>query len=124
MSSNIRIPKICEFCDKEFIAKTMYTKYCGDRCAKRAYKERMKAKKLEVVLKKESKVTASKNYIDPEEVEKKEYLSIKEAVVYLGVSERTIYRLLESGDIEKAIVRKRTIIPKESINELIERSML
>ena len=47
MSSNIRINRICQFCNEEFVAKTTVTKYCGDNCAKKAYKQRMRLKKLE-----------------------------------------------------------------------------
>ena len=49
MSSNIRIPKICQHCGNEFIAKTTKTQYCGDNCAKRAYKARKKKAKLQNV---------------------------------------------------------------------------
>ncbi|HBH06588.1 MAG TPA: DNA-binding protein, partial [Flavobacteriales bacterium] len=40
MSSNMRIPKICQECGSDFIAKTTVTQYCSDRCSKRAYKKR------------------------------------------------------------------------------------
>ena len=40
MSSNIHIPKTCQFCGKAFIARTTVTKYCGNSCAKKAYKKR------------------------------------------------------------------------------------
>ncbi|MDG1433269.1 MAG: hypothetical protein P8Q41_04635, partial [Saprospiraceae bacterium] len=48
MASSIRINKICQHCGNEFIAKTTVTKYCGDNCAKRAYKARKKAEKIEL----------------------------------------------------------------------------
>ncbi|MEM9547327.1 MAG: hypothetical protein AAGA77_15215 [Bacteroidota bacterium] len=38
MLSNIRINRICQFCNEEFIAKTAVTKYCGDPCAKSGFK--------------------------------------------------------------------------------------
>lgn len=47
MSSNLRIKKVCQFCYIEFIAKTTVTKYCSLKCAQRAYKQRVKEKKLE-----------------------------------------------------------------------------
>jgi len=46
MSSNIRVLRICKLCGEEFIAKTTVTKFCGDRCAKRAYKARKKDEKI------------------------------------------------------------------------------
>jgi len=49
MSSNIRVPKICQLCGAEFIAKTTVTKFCGDNCAKRAYKKRKREQKVKEV---------------------------------------------------------------------------
>ena len=46
MSSNIRIPKICEFCNNAFIAKTTTTRYCSDNCFKKAYKARKREEKI------------------------------------------------------------------------------
>ena len=47
MSSNIKITRICQHCGQEFIAQTTVTRYCGDNCAKRAYKARIKKQKIE-----------------------------------------------------------------------------
>jgi hypothetical protein len=47
MSSNIKITRICRHCGHEFVAKTTVTKYCGEDCAKRAYKARIKKQKIE-----------------------------------------------------------------------------
>ena len=49
MSSNIRVPKICQHCGTEFIAKTTVTKFCTDNCAKRAYKVRKRNEKIDSV---------------------------------------------------------------------------
>ena len=46
MSSNLRIPKICQHCGLEFIAKTTTTKFCGDKCAKANYKKRKRDLKI------------------------------------------------------------------------------
>ena len=46
MSSNIEIIRICEYCHNEFIAKTTVTRYCCHKCNSRAYKERVKSKKI------------------------------------------------------------------------------
>ena len=47
MSSNIEVLKICQHCEMEFTARTTVTKYCGDACAKRAYKARKRVEKVE-----------------------------------------------------------------------------
>lgn len=51
MTSYIRTQRICQHCQDEFTAKTTTTKYCGDKCAKRAYEARKKAKKIAESLK-------------------------------------------------------------------------
>ena len=38
MSSNIFSQRICEECGNQFTTRTTVTRFCGDRCAKRAYK--------------------------------------------------------------------------------------
>ena len=37
MSSNIQIEKVCQWCGKNFIARTTQTAYCSKRCAEHAY---------------------------------------------------------------------------------------
>jgi hypothetical protein len=46
MSSNIEILKICEFCQKEFIARKTTTQCCSDPCASRFYKLNVKNSKI------------------------------------------------------------------------------
>lgn len=40
MSSNIRINKICEFCGNDFIAQTIKTRFCSQKCGSKSYKAR------------------------------------------------------------------------------------
>lgn len=47
MSSNISITRICQHCNKAFTAKTTVTKFCGDKCAKAAYKAKKRKNKIE-----------------------------------------------------------------------------
>lgn len=42
MSSNIKINRVCNFCNKDFIAKTTVTKYCSHKCTSASYKKRAK----------------------------------------------------------------------------------
>ena len=81
MSSNIRITRICQHCEKEFIAKTTVTKYCSDTCAKRAYKARKKAEKIAASNEK-TKQQLEKPII---EIQAKEFLSIKKPVSLLAL---------------------------------------
>jgi excisionase family DNA binding protein len=116
MSSNIRVNRICEFCSTEFEAKTTVTKYCGDTCAKKAYKARKRAEKIEVS-KKETKEVITRPI---EEIRAKEFLSITETCKLVGVSRRTVYRCIERGDLIAGKLGKRTIIKRSEIDKLFE----
>ncbi len=49
MSSNIFVNRVCQWCGKEFVARTTTTNYCSHRCSGLAYKERKRQAKLEKV---------------------------------------------------------------------------
>ncbi len=117
MSSNIRIKKVCQHCNKLFTAKTTVTKYCSDTCAKKAYKIRMK----------EIKVVASNNQTKNEMLQTistsrnedkrviKELVSIKELTVIVGLSESTLFRLIKDKKFPRLKVGKRLLFNKESV---------
>ena len=116
MSSNIRVNRVCEFCSKEFEAKTTVTKFCGDTCAKKAYKARKRAEKIEGS-KKETKEVLTRPI---EEIKAREFLSITETCKLIGVSRRTIYRCIERGDLNAGKMGKRTIIKRSEIDRIFE----
>ena len=95
MSSTIRIVKICEFCNKEFIAQKTTTQCCSDACASRFYKLKVKNGKLaqaELITEIKRK---PKNFITEEEIKvinAKRYLILKEAAFLLNVSPLTLRR--------------------------------
>lgn len=114
MSSNIRISKICQYCGKEFIAKTTVTKYCSDVCAKRAYKQKEREKKLQKV----NSVDKQKMEYNQERVEDREFLSINATCKLLGTSRTTIYRQIKKGNIKATKLGGRTIIKRSDIDKL------
>lgn len=116
MSSNIRVNRVCEFCNKEFEAKTTVTKFCGDNCAKKAYKARKRAEKIEGS-KKETKEVLTRPI---EEIKARDFLSITETCKLVGVSRRTIYRCIERGDLIPGKIGKRTIIRRSEIDRIFE----
>ncbi len=114
MSTNIRLAKNCEYCGTDFIAKTTVTKYCGDTCAKRAYKARKRNQKIEGA-KKERK----RSYPKPAEehlevIQEKHFLTVAEAAILLRVSKPTIYRLIKDGEINAVQFSERTTRIKRS----------
>lgn len=115
MSSNIKVQRICQHCGKEFTARTTVTKYCGDTCAKKAYKARKRAEKVK---QSNTETTQIKNR-PIEQLKAKEFLSINEVCQLIGVSRRTVYRLIEQGDLKKIKVRSRTLIGRTELNRIL-----
>jgi excisionase family DNA binding protein len=96
MSSNIQVQRICKHCGNEFTARTTVTQYCGDVCAKRAYKARIKAVKVE-----DSNRETTTIKTQPIEVLRaKDYLTPKEVATLLHCSVRTVYYLITNGTIK------------------------
>ncbi len=111
MTSYLRITRICQYCGNDFIAKTTTTKYCGDRCSKRAYKER---KKLEAI--KASNEEVKKQIELPLiEIQSKEFLSIAETMQLLNISRTTIWRMIKDQKIKPLKFGNRVIIKKTDL---------
>ena len=115
MSSNIEVQRICQFCGKEFTARTTVTQYCSDNCAKRAYKARQREAKIE-----ESKIETNKIKNKPlEDIKAKEFLTVREAAALLSCSVRSIYYYIENGTIKAGNPSKRmTRIRRSEIDRL------
>ena len=114
MSSNIRITRICQHCGKEFEARTTVTKCCSDYCAKRAYKARKKAEKIEAAEGETQQIREK----PLEELKVKEFLSITEACQLLGLSRWTLWRAIKAKNIKAVKIGQRTIIERAEINRL------
>lgn len=114
MSSNIRLTRICEQCGESFIAKTTVTRFCGDRCAKRAYKVRKRAEKIA-----ESDEQTQSVIRQPIlEVQAKEFLTIKETCQVLGISRTTLWRTIKDGRLKTGKFGRRVIIRKIDLEAL------
>jgi excisionase family DNA binding protein len=116
MSSNIQIQRICQHCGNEFTARTTKTKYCSLKCASRAYKQREKAVKIGKSIAETERITN-----EPiESIKAKEFLNINEVCKLIGISRRTVYRLLEQGILHKVKIGTRTIIKRSELDKLLE----
>lgn len=118
MSSNIRVQKTCEHCGKEFEARTLITRYCSHTCNRRHYKQLKREEKIERYDKKKKEVTLQLPDVDFDALGNKAFLSIKEAAVLVGVSERTFYRLMKDGTMKAYKLGGRTIIKRSDIDLL------
>lgn len=117
MSSNIEVKRVCVHCKTVFIAKTTVTKYCSSVCSKRAYKGRKRQEKIKASIQ-------ETNYIinQPlEELKARAFLSVSDTSKLLGVSRRTIYRMIERKELPIAKVGTRTIIRRSDIEKLFDK---
>ena len=117
MSSNIEIERICQHCNKDFIAKTTVTRYCSDDCAKRAYKVRKRDEKISIA----KSETESIRRKPIEDLKYREFLTVIQASKLLGCSKQNVYKLINSGKLEATnIMIKKTLIKRSEIDKLFE----
>ena len=113
MTSHIRINKSCLNCGKQFVAKTTVTKYCGAVCAKKAYKKRKRDERLN------NAVALSLTDGYSEFLKIKEFFSIKESSMLLGLSRWTLYRLIRNGDLKVSKIGSRVIVKRSELEKLM-----
>ena len=131
MSSNIKIPKFCQYCGQAFVAQTTTTRFCGHKCASRAYKQRKREEKVQTTLSDQIKSVTSANSENLQSLQSlpiktgnfinlrdKEFLSVQETAILLGASRWTIQRMIQREDIKAGKLGRRTIIPRSEIDNL------
>lgn len=117
MSSKIEVQRICQHCGYEFTARTTVTQFCGDTCAKRAYKARIRAGKIEQSNMETQKI---KNQTI-EELKAKEFLTVREVARLLNCSVRSAYYYIESGTIKAVNLKQRiTRVKRSEIDKLFQ----
>ncbi|MBA2248578.1 MAG: helix-turn-helix domain-containing protein [Chitinophagaceae bacterium] len=123
MSSNIRIKKICQHCNKVFTAKTTVTKFCSDICAKANYKLRQKEHKIEL-----SQIDTEKQLVQIKSQGTKpllggyadsEMVSISGLAKMIGLSERTIFRLMKDPGFPKVKIGKKLLFKTNNVMEYL-----
>lgn len=122
MSSNIRIEKTCEYCETEFIAKTIMTRYCSHTCNRKAYKEIKRNEKIKAA----SNPRIPTNHLklktpiaDYGVLNTKELLSINEASLLLNITSVTLRRWIKDGVIKTSRIGKKHIIKRSEINQTL-----
>ena len=115
MSSNIKVQRICEYCNNEFIARTTATKYCSHRCNQKHYKAKAKQTKIE----NSNKETFKKTLFPLERLKAKEFLTVKEVAILLDCSSKTVYRHIVKGNIEAVNLGQRMTRVKRSVLDKI-----
>lgn len=116
MSTNISIQRICQHCGTEFTARTTRTRYCSHACNRRAYKANVKDLKIELS-DRETRRIKERPF---DELKAREFLSITDTCKLLGISRRTVYRMLGRGELRAGKAGKRTIIMRSEIDSLFQ----
>lgn len=114
MSSNIRLSKICQHCEKQFTAKTTVTKYCGDDCAKKAYKKR----------KRQEKITQSVSSPDPlsSPAYSSDYFTILDIMNYFNISKSSTQRFVKRNNLPEKKTGRWVYIKKSYLEDIFKPS--
>jgi excisionase family DNA binding protein len=101
------------------MAKTTVTQYCGNTCAKQAYKARVRSAKVQES-NKETQVIRTKPIV---ELQAKEYLTITETCKLLSVSRWTLWRAIKNEDLNAGKIGRRTLIKHADLNGLFKQKI-
>tara|TARA_B100001167_G_scaffold185463_1_gene145690 strand:- start:739 stop:1161 length:423 start_codon:yes stop_codon:yes gene_type:complete len=120
MSSNLYIPKTCQHCGNLFTARTTVTKYCGDSCAKKAYKARKRKEKVDAALQetKANQEAQDSITVSADSLSNKDFLSITDASKLIGVSRWTIQRMIKRGQLKAVPFGRKHIVARHQIENL------
>lgn len=119
MTSNIQLQRICQFCGKEFTAKTTTTQYCCLKCANRAYKKRTRESKIE---KSNNETREIKNapFQTIQQISAKDFLTINETCLLLTVSRTTLWRLIKKENLPVGTIGRLKRIRRSDIDSLFK----
>ncbi|EJL62819.1 helix-turn-helix domain-containing protein [Flavobacterium sp. CF136] len=112
MSTNMKIARICQFCQNEFTAQTTKTQYCSLKCSSRAYKARTRQSKID----ESNRQTEIAKNPQLEVIKTKDFISVKQASALFGISRRTIYRIISRGELDIAKFGTRTVIRRSDMD--------
>lgn len=117
MSSNIQVQRICQYCGKEFTARTTTTLYCSRRCNSAAYKAKQRAGKVE----QSNKETQRKKNQPIEELKVREFLTVTQVSKLIGCSRQNVYNLINTGKLKATnILLKKTIVKRSDLDQLFK----
>lgn len=122
MSSNIKVLKICEYCNEEFIARKTTSKTCSDDCAKRFHKLKQRNNKIASAELETSIKRKPSGYITEIEIniiQAKNNLTLIEGAILLNISPLTLRRWILSGKIKSKKVGKKHLIKRSDISHIL-----
>jgi excisionase family DNA binding protein len=112
--------------EHEFIAKTTVTQCCSDRCAKRLYKKRKRSELLQEAIEVHRKQTIqsikneqSKRIMQHETAgtihDERRLLNTVQMAFVLGISKRSLQRLLVDKNLPRLTIGKRILFQKQDV---------
>lgn len=117
-ASKERILKICEYCGKSFYALKSTTRYCSKQCNSYAYKAARREEKVKMAETMSHRKASEKSM---SEILVKEYLTIQQVAILLGLSRQTIYNMVYSGKLRASKITSRlSLIRKRDIDYLVD----
>lgn len=119
MSSNIRIERICQFCNCKFIARTTKTMFCSHRCSSRSWKQTARQEKIKIAKVESSIAGKMKVAVNFPMLAGKELLTIMEASALLNITHVTLRRWIKEKRIQTSRIGKKHLIRRSHIDELI-----
>lgn len=117
MSSNIQIEKVCQWCGKNFTARTTQTVYCCKRCSEHAYKDRKRKEKLE-----RCKTEVQRVQSGLVELSSKDFMTPRQAAQFVGLCYKTFYTYINKGVIKAWKLNRKTLVRKCDIETLFSSS--
>lgn len=116
------IKKRCRFCGKNFKAQTVRSKYCSHSCNCKHLKEKEREKRKEQLIKNGKQRQRSHQSI-LEEIQIKEFLSLKDCSMLMSVSLSTIKRIISDGELPSFNIRTRVIVAREDLDNYCKKQL-
>ena len=114
-ATTILAKRVCEFCGKEFVSQKITTRFCSKECNKKAYKLRLRQRNVQQS-ERETEVKPLSMIKD------KDYLSVSEAAILLGLSRKSAYNLIYKGILKATrFSEKLTIIRRSDIEAMLDK---
>jgi excisionase family DNA binding protein len=117
MSSNIRLDRACEECNKIFVAKTTVTRFCSLRCNSKNYKNKTKQGKIALSNEQTQKVIEAPIRL----INEMDYLTLTNTCKLLNVSRTTLWRLIKNNVLNTYAIGGKTIIKRIDIDNLFNK---
>lgn len=107
--------RICEYCGREFEARTTVTRFCSRTCNKRASTAAKRGEKIQAVKREVSNAKGT----SADELKNKPFLNVREVAVLLGCCRQAVNNMINSGRLSATNLGvRKTRIKREDLDAL------